>query len=80
MHIARQPVVEVVGDTLALVTRRERGAWSLHDTNAYSLAIARGRFKADTRRDGAGALRPFVGQASRLPFFETMAGGAPAPR
>ena len=45
MHTAYQPVVEVLGDTLALMTRRERGVWSLHDTNTDILAIARGRFK-----------------------------------
>ena len=41
MHTAYQPVVEVLGDTLALMTRRERGVWSLHDTNTDILAIAR---------------------------------------
>jgi len=46
MHPADQPVVEVLGDTLALMTRRERGVWSLHDTNAGILAIANVRFKA----------------------------------
>ena len=46
MHTAYQPVVEVLGDTLALMTRRERGVWSLHDTNTDILAIAKGRFKA----------------------------------
>jgi hypothetical protein len=46
MHTAYQPVVEVLGDTLALMTRRGRGAWSLHDTNADILAIANGSFKA----------------------------------
>jgi len=30
MHTAYLPVVEVLGDTLALMTRRERGVWSLH--------------------------------------------------
>jgi len=46
MHTAYQPVVEVLGDTLALMTRREHGVWSLHDTNTDILAIAKGRFKA----------------------------------
>ena len=41
MHTAYQPVVEVLGDTLALMTRRERGVWSLHDTNTDILAIAK---------------------------------------
>jgi hypothetical protein len=46
MHTAYQPVVEVLGDTLALMTRRERGVWSLHDANADILGIAKRRFKA----------------------------------
>jgi hypothetical protein len=46
MHAAYQPVVEVLGDALALMTRRERGVWSLHDTNTDILAIANGRFNA----------------------------------
>jgi hypothetical protein len=46
MHVAYQPVVEVLGITLALMTRRERGVWSLHDTNTDILAIANGSFKA----------------------------------
>ena len=46
MQTAYQPVVEVLGDTLALMTRRGRGVWSLHDTNTDILAVARGRFKA----------------------------------
>ncbi len=50
MNAAYQPVVEVLGDTLALMTRRERGVWSLHDTYMNILAIAKGRFKARPRR------------------------------
>jgi hypothetical protein len=46
MHTAYQRVVEVPGDTLAFMTRRERGVWSLHETNTDILAIAKGRFKA----------------------------------
>jgi hypothetical protein len=46
MHTAYQPLVEVLGDTLALMTRRERGVWSLHDTTTDILAVATGRFKA----------------------------------
>jgi hypothetical protein len=46
MHTTYQPMREVLGDTLALMTRRGRGVWSWHDTNTNSLAIARGRFKA----------------------------------
>ncbi len=46
MHIAYQPVVEVLGDTLALMTRRERGVWSLHDTDEYILALRQGSYKA----------------------------------
>jgi hypothetical protein len=45
MHIAYQPVVEVLSDTLALMTRRERAVWSFHDANTVILAIARGRIK-----------------------------------
>ncbi len=45
MHSAYQPVVEVLGDTLALMTRRERGVWSLHDANTDILAVPNGRFK-----------------------------------
>ena len=46
MHAAYQTVVVVPGDTLAFMTRRERGIWSLDETNADILAIAKGRFKA----------------------------------
>jgi hypothetical protein len=46
MHTAYQPVVEVLGDTLALMTRRGRGVWSLHDTITDILAIAKRGFKA----------------------------------
>ena len=46
MPIAYQSVVEVLGERLALMTRRERGVWSLPNTNADILAIAKGRFKA----------------------------------
>jgi hypothetical protein len=49
LHIAYQPVVEVLGDTLALMTRRESGKWSSHDTNADILAIPQGGFKAPPR-------------------------------
>jgi hypothetical protein len=45
MHTAYQPVVEVICDTLASMTRRD-GVWSLHATNRGILAIAKGRFKA----------------------------------
>jgi hypothetical protein len=46
MHTAYQPVVEVLGDTLALMKRRERALWSSHDTTTDILAIADERFKA----------------------------------
>ena len=46
MRIAYQPVVAVLGDTLAVLTRRERGVWSLHDTNEDILALPQGRYKA----------------------------------
>ncbi len=46
MNAAYQPVVEVLGDTLALLTRRERGVWPVHDTSTGILATAQGRFKA----------------------------------
>jgi hypothetical protein len=45
MHTAYQSVAEVLGDTLALMTRRGRKVWSLYDTNTDILAVARGRFK-----------------------------------
>jgi hypothetical protein len=51
MAIACQPVAKVLGDTLALMTRQERGVWSLHDTNKHSLALAEGRFKAPRHID-----------------------------
>ena len=40
MMNAYPPVIEVLGDTLASMSRRGRGAWSLHETNTDSLAIA----------------------------------------
>jgi hypothetical protein len=46
MHTAYQPVAKVLCETLALMTRREREVWSLHDTNTGILAIAKGRFKS----------------------------------
>jgi hypothetical protein len=46
MNTAYRPVVEVLGDTRVLMARRDRGVWSLHDTNTNILAIAQGRFKA----------------------------------
>src|SRR4051794_33170749 len=51
MQVAYQPVVEVVGDTPALMTRRERGVWSSRDTNQEVLAIARGRIKVPRHLD-----------------------------
>jgi hypothetical protein len=39
-------VVEILGDTHALMTRRKLGVWSSHDTNTDILAIAKGSFKA----------------------------------
>jgi len=55
MHIADQPAVEVLGDTLALMIQRERGVWLLHDTDTGILAIVKGRFKEpqDHRRPPA---------------------------
>jgi hypothetical protein len=46
MRNAYQPVVAVLGDTLATMTRRERGVWSLHDTINDILALPQGRYKA----------------------------------
>jgi hypothetical protein len=46
MRIAYQPVVAVLGDTLAVMTRRVRGVWSVHDTNEDILALSQGRYKA----------------------------------
>ena len=46
MHTAYQPVVEGVGDTLAWMTRRERGIWSLTKRIRDILAIAKRGFKA----------------------------------
>jgi hypothetical protein len=45
MHTAYQPVLEVLGDSLALPTRRECGVWALHDANIDILATAKRRFK-----------------------------------
>jgi hypothetical protein len=51
MRVARQPVVAVLGETLALTVRRERGYWSLYDAYLDSLAIASRRFKAPAHID-----------------------------
>jgi hypothetical protein len=46
MHTAYQHVGGAFGGTVAFMTRRECGAWSLHGPDRVILAIAGGRFKA----------------------------------
>jgi hypothetical protein len=46
MHTACQALVEVLGDMLALMTRRQRGVWSLPDRAQDILASGYGRYKA----------------------------------
>jgi hypothetical protein len=70
LYITYQSVVELLGDALALMTRRERKAWSLHDSNI--LAMAKGRFKAAPHINHSWTQ---VGQSVRSPIGILSNGG-----